>query len=222
MIREDTSTIVLRPDLAAVAELIAPQEKVLDLGCGDGVLLRYLINTRQVTARGIELSETGVMACVQRGLSVRQGDLHEGLGDYPNASFDTVILSYTIPYLNDPGFVLQEMLRVGRRAIVSFPNWGYWRYRMTLLVSGCMPEVSLNGDHGQGALSGPAAPGRLARKAAPRARPLTIADFLRFCEQQNIQIRERIYLQGGRRLKTTMAAGMRATSAAFVLGFTGL
>ncbi len=94
----------LRPDLLAVASLVQNGEKVADLGCGDGSLLLYLMEKKAVTARGVELSEAGVLACVRKGVSVRQGDLHQGLVDYPDQSFDTVILSYTIPYLNDPAF----------------------------------------------------------------------------------------------------------------------
>ncbi len=107
-----SSSTPLRPDLAAIANLILPGEKVLDLGCGDGTLLRSLQDEKQILGRGLELSEQGVLSCVRKGISVRQGDLHEGLGDYPDHSFDTVILSYTIPYLNDPGFIIKEMLRV--------------------------------------------------------------------------------------------------------------
>jgi len=118
-------TSPLRPDLQAVADLIQPNEKILDLGCGDGALLYYLHTEKGVTARGVELHEAGVLACVQRGLSVRQGNLHEGLNDYPDQSFDAVILSHTLPYINNPAGTLREMLRVGKRAIVTFPNLGY-------------------------------------------------------------------------------------------------
>jgi methionine biosynthesis protein MetW len=194
--------VELRADLVAVAELVHSHEKVLDLGCGDGVLLRHLIDTKQITGRGVELSEAGVLACVRRGVSVRQGDLHEGLGDYPDASFDTVILSYTIPYLNDPAFVVKEMLRVGTRAIVSFPNWGHWRCRLSLLLTGRMPIT-------------PGLPQPW--DSSPRARPLTVRDFGEFSERNGIRITREIYLQGARRIPVRRDKNLRATTAIFEL-----
>lgn len=169
----------LRADLRAIAELIEPGEKVLDLGCGDGTLLRYLIDTRQIIGRGVELAESNVLACVRKGLSVRQGNLDEGLRDYPDQSFDTVILSQTLPYLDNPAFIICEMLRVGRRAIVSFANWGHWRCRLELLLHGRMPQA-------------PALP--QAWDASPRARPLTVRDFIEFCAREHITITRSIYL----------------------------
>ncbi len=192
----------LRADLLAIAELIHPGEKVLDLGCGDGMLLRYLLDARQIVGRGIELSEAGVLACVRRGLSVRQGNLHEGLGDYPDFSFDSVILSQTIHYLNDLTFVFQEMLRVGSRAIVSFPNWGHWRCRLELLLSGRSPMAR--------DLPQP-------WDAAPRARPLTVRDFVEFCARHGILITTQIYLQGARRIPARFDKNLRATTAIFEL-----
>lgn len=193
---------MLRQDLLAVAELIQPCEKVLDLGCGDGLLLRYLQDTRQVTGRGVELSESGVLACVRRGISIRQGDLHEGLGDYPDQSFDSVILSYTIPYLNDPGFIVKEMLRVGRRAIVTFPNWGHWRCRLTLLLTGRVPSV-------------PGLP--QSWDASPRARALTVQDFTDFCRANNVRIKQQLYFQGARRIPARWDTNLRTTTAIFEL-----
>lgn len=169
----------LRPDLLAIAELIQPNEKVLDLGCGDGTLLRYLIDARKITGRGIELSEPDVLACVRKGLSVRQGNLDEGLRDYPDKSFDTVILSQTLPYLDDPSFLLCEMLRVGRRAIVSFANWGHWRCRLNLLFTGRTPLA-------------PGLPQRW--DESPRARQLTVRDFIEFCAREKMTITRSIYL----------------------------
>ena len=192
----------LRADLRAVAELIQPGEKVLDLGCGDGILLRYLMDAKQITGRGVELSEEGVLTCVRKGVSVRQGDLHEGLGDYPDQSFDTVILSYTIPYLNDPAFIVKEMLRVGRRAIVSFPNWGHWRCRLSFLLTGRIPIT-------------PGLPQPW--DTSPRARPLTIRDFNEFCERHQVRITQEIYLQGARRIPVRRDKNLRATTAIFEL-----
>ncbi len=192
----------LRPDLLAVASLIQAGEKVLDLGCGDGALLGYLAETRAVTGRGVELSEEGVLACVRRGVSVRQGDLHEGLGDYPNGSFDTVILSYTIPYLNDPAFVVREMLRVGRRAIVSFPNWGHWRCRLNFLLTGRSPVT-------------PGLPQPW--DTSPRARPLTLRDFEEFCTRDGFRITRRVYLRDSHPLRPGPGTHLRTATAIYEL-----
>ncbi len=192
----------LRADLLTIAGLIQPGEKVLDLGCGDGTLLKHLMETRHIVGRGVELSEQGVLACVRKGVSVRQGDLHEGLGDYPDQSFDTVILSYTIPYLNDPEFIIKEMLRIGRRAIVSFPNWGHWRCRLSLLLTGRIPVT-------------PGLPQPW--DASPRARPLTIRDFGEFCERHKIRITKEMYLQGAHRIPVRRDKNLRATTAIFEL-----
>jgi len=192
----------LRADLRVIADLIQLGEKVLDLGCGDGMLLRYLIDAKQITGRGVELSEARVLACVRNGISVRQGDLHEELRDYPDRSFDTVILSYTIPYLNDPAFIITGMLRVGRRAIVSFPNWGHWRCRLSLLLTGRMPG----------------APGDPQPwDASPRARPLTIGDFTNLCAQHQFRIASHTYLQGPHRVPARFDTNLRATMAIFEL-----
>ncbi len=178
------SSANLRPDLEVIAEMVPKGGKVLDLGCGDGVLLAHLVHTKQVTGRGIELSEAGVLTCVRRGLSVRQGNLQEGLADYPDNSFDVVTLSQTLRYLDDPAMILSEMLRVGNQAIVSFYNWGHWRSRLTLLLRGRIPEAP---DHPQTWFE------------APRWQAFTVADFTDFCQQRGFRIREQIYLSGRRR-----------------------
>ena len=192
----------LRPDLQAVADLVVPKERVLDLGCGDGALLRYLIDQKSVTGRGVELSEAGVLDCMTKGLSVRQGDLNEGLDDYPAGSFDTVILSYTIPYLNNPAHVITEMLRVGARAIVSFPNWGHWRCRAALLWSGRSPSV-------------PGLP--QAWDTAPRARSLTLLDFQDFCNANRFKIAGQVYLTSRRPLTGAWPPSLFAATAIFDL-----
>lgn len=193
----------LRPDLKVVAGLIPAQTKVLDLGCGDGALLDYLVHQRQVRGRGIELGEQGVLACVRRGLSVRQGNLEEGLADYPDHSFDYVVLSQTLPYLDDPKMILREMLRVGEKAIVSFPNWGYWRCRLELLLTGNIPQA-------------PDLPQSWSE--TPRWQALTVADFTHLCGTLDILLLDEVYMAGGREAPVGFFKNLLATTAVYVLG----
>ncbi|HWU26081.1 MAG TPA: methionine biosynthesis protein MetW [Rhizomicrobium sp.] len=131
----------LRPDLAAIAAMIPHGARVLDIGCGDGSLLEYLIAEKEVDGRGVELSQQNVNACVARGLSVIQGDADTDLADYPSQVFDIAILSQTIQATRRPRAVLDHLLRIGRRAVVSFPNFGHWRIRMSLVIKGRMPRT---------------------------------------------------------------------------------
>ena len=131
-----------RFDLAVVADMVAPGSRVLDVGCGDGLLLEMLARNSQVDGRGVELSQRGVNDCVAKGLPVIQGDADTDLADYPEDSFDYVILSQTLQATQRPRVVLEHMLRIGRRAIVSFPNFGHWRVRLQLLLLGRMPRAT--------------------------------------------------------------------------------
>ena len=131
----------LRPDLAAIAQMIPQGARVLDVGCGDGALLEHLVRTRGVDGRGIELSQQNVNACVGRGLSVMQGDADTDLGEYPAQVFDFVILSQTIQATEKPRAVLEHLLRIGKHAVVSLPNFGHWRVRLKLLFAGQMPRT---------------------------------------------------------------------------------
>jgi len=132
-----------RVDLLLVAQMVAPGSKVLDVGCGDGELLQLLAERGGVDGRGIELSREGVNECVAKGLAVIQGDADTDLVDYPNDAFDYVILSQTLQATRRPREVLEHMLRIGRHAIVSFPNFGFWRVRLELLFAGRMPQTEI-------------------------------------------------------------------------------
>ena len=132
-------TTVTRIDLLLVAGMVTPGARVLDVGCGDGELLGFLADTKGVDARGVEISQKGVNHCVAKGLSVIQGDADVDLIDYPDDGFDYVILSQTLQATRNPRKVLEQMLRIGKRAIVSFPNFGHWRVRWQLAVKGRMP-----------------------------------------------------------------------------------
>lgn len=192
----------LRPDLQIIANFIPAGSRVLDLGCGDGELLDYLVHEKEAKGRGIELSEAGMLACVRRGLSVRQGNLQEGLGDYPDRSFDYVVLSQTLPFLDDPEMILREMLRVGVRAVVSFPNWGHWRCRLSLLLTGRIPRAV---DLPQ------------AWHEKPRWQAFTVTDFAHFCQRSGIAITGEAYLNRGRRIDIIKVKNLLSTTAVFVL-----
>ncbi len=129
----------IRADLMRIADWVEPRARVLDVGCGDGELLHHLVSTKGVDGRGIEISMDGVRRCVAHGLSVIQGDADTDLKDYPTGAFDYVILSQTLQAMKQPRDVLNHLVRIGRHAIVSVPNFGYWRVRLSLLLRGRMP-----------------------------------------------------------------------------------
>lgn len=137
-------TGALRSDLQLIADMIAPDSRVLDIGCGDGALLAYLSRNKGVDARGIEISREGVNACVAHGLSVIQGDADTDLADYPTGAFDFVVLSKTLQATHNPRRVLEELVRIGHYAVVSFVNYGHWRIRLSLLMRGRVPVTAGN------------------------------------------------------------------------------
>jgi methionine biosynthesis protein MetW len=169
----------LRQDLRLIAEMIEPGVRVLDIGCGDGALLAYLARHKGVDGRGIELSQSGVNACVGHGLSVIQGDADRDLDAYPASAFDVVVLSQTLPATREPRRVLEALVRIGRRAIVSFPNFGFWRIRLRLLLHGRMPISDL--------LSYP-------WYETPNIHLCTIRDFVALCDEIGVAVERSITL----------------------------
>lgn len=167
-----------RADHILVAGMVAPGSRVLDVGCGEGDLLR-LLETRGVDGRGIELSREGVNRCVAKGLAVIQGDADTDLSNYPDDSFDYVILSQTLQATRQPRAVLENLLRIGNRAIVSFPNFGYWRMRMQLLVKGQMPRTD----------NLPAS-----WYDTPNIHFCTIKDFVQLCDEINVKMERAVAL----------------------------
>jgi methionine biosynthesis protein MetW len=136
---ESSAPPTTRVDLVLISQMVAEGTRVLDVGCGDGELLHLLTESRGVDGRGIEISREGVNECVAKGLAAIQGDADVDLADYPDDAFDYVILSQTLQATRRPRWVIEQMLRIGRHAIVSFPNFGHWRIRLQLMFRGRMP-----------------------------------------------------------------------------------
>ena len=166
----------LRADLAAVVDWIRPGSRVLDLGCGDGALMKFLAEQKSVSGYGLELDDAYIAACIRNGVSVIQTNLDEGLAEFDDDSFDFVVLSLTLQAMRFPDRLLQEMLRVGTAGIVTFPNFGHWRARYEIAVRGRMPLSR-------------ALPNQWYN--TPNIHLCTVRDFERLCAQLNIDILER-------------------------------
>jgi len=170
-----------RIDLQVIADLLPAGSKVLDVGCGDGELLDMLIRDKQVDGRGVEISQRNVNLCVARGLSVIQGDADTDLIYYPAQSFDYTILAQTIQATRRPREVLEELLRIGERAVVSLPNFGYWRMRTQLMLHGRMPVT---------------ADLPYSWYDTPNIHFCTIRDFVNLCEEVGAKVEKAVALDG--------------------------
>jgi methionine biosynthesis protein MetW len=174
-----------RSDYAIIGEIVEERAKVLDLGCGEGELLQWLAENKGVDARGVEISGAKVQRAIARGVSVYQGDIDHGLVDYPDQAFDYVILSQTLQETRQPLQVLREMLRVGRRAIVAFPNFGHWRVRLSMLTSGRAPKTRLF---------------PFDWYDSPNIHFLAVDDFEQLARQEGLAVERRFFLAGQRRV----------------------
>jgi methionine biosynthesis protein MetW len=173
-----------RADFRAIAHWVKPAARVLDLGCGDGTLLRYLADERETIGYGVEIDDDGILACVNNGVNVIQGDLERGLSGFADGSFDYVILSQTLQAVRSSERVVREMLRVGREGVVTFPNFGYWPNRLQVM-RGKMP-LSDNLPY--------------AWFDTPNIHLCTITDFENFCRTHGVRILERIVMRDGKKV----------------------
>ena len=171
----------MKNEFKIIANLLPPQSRVLDVGCGDGTLIEALIKEKSIDARGIELGKDDVKTCISKGLSVIEGNAETELNQFPGKAFDFVILSQTLQAFYQPENVLEQLLRVGHRVIISIPNFGYWQIRAKLLFFGKMPITK----------SLP-----YSWYNTPNLHMCSIKDFYQFCEKKNIKIDKVIGIKG--------------------------
>ena len=169
----------LHLNYSLITQIIEENSKVLDLGCGDGTLLKMLIDQKHVVGKGIEINQDSVINSIENGVCTIQGDIDEGLVQFSDKEYDYVVLNRTVQATEKPDFVIKEMLRVGKKVIVSFPNFGYWKVRLYLLLNGKMPVSKMLPFEWYN---------------TPNIHLLTIRDFFEFTKKNNIKILKSIYL----------------------------
>jgi methionine biosynthesis protein MetW len=195
----------IRVDLLVIASLVAEGARLLDVGCGDGALLEHLTNAKKVDGRGIELSQAGVNACVSRGLSVIQGDADTDLQDYPDAAFDYAVLSQTLQATRNPKNVIEQLVRIARFAIVTIPNFGYWRVRLALLTRGRMPMTELLAEPWY---------------ATPNIHLCTLRDFVALCRDSGVAVEQARFLDSSGQaipIRSMAIANLASEQGLFVL-----
>ena len=170
----------MKQEFKIISNLINKNTRVLDVGCGDGTLMEYLINSRKIDIRGIEISKNNVQKCLSKGLTVIEGDAEKDLLQFPDSSFDFVILSQTLQAFLTPEIVIKELLRVGKKAVVTIPNFGFWKVRLHLLLKGTMPITKNLPDEWYN---------------TPNLHMCTLKDFYNFCENRNIKLDQSIALK---------------------------
>ena len=170
----------MKLEFKIIAKLIEKNTRVLDVGCGDGTLMEFLKDNNKIDIRGIEISKNNVQRCIGKGLTVIEGDAEKDLGQFPDGSFDFVILSQTLQAFLNPEKVISELLRVGKKAIVTIPNFGYWKVRLHLLTKGTMPITRTLPDEWYN---------------TPNLHMCSIKDFFNFCEDRKINLYKSIALQ---------------------------
>lgn len=170
----------MKQEFKIIADLVEKNTRVLDVGCGDGTLMEFLKNNKKINIRGIEISKNNVQKCVGKGLTVIEGDAEKDLKQFPDHSFDYVILSQTLQAFLNPEKVISELLRVGKKAIVTIPNFGYWKVRLHLLIKGTMPITRTLPDEWYN---------------TPNIHMCTIKDFFNFCKERKINLYKSIALQ---------------------------
>jgi len=178
----------MKQEFKIISELIETNTRVLDVGCGDGTLMEFLIDNKKIDIRGIEISKDNVQQCIGKGLTVIEGDAEKDLSQFPDASFDFVILSQTLQAFLNPEKVISELLRVGKKAIVTIPNFGYWKVRLHLLVKGTMPVTRTLPDEWYN---------------TPNLHMCTIRDFFNFCKKREINLYNSIALHNLKSSKIT-------------------
>jgi len=170
----------MKQEFKIISNLINKNTRVLDVGCGDGTLMEYLKNSRKIDIRGIEISKNNVQKCLSKGLTVIEGDAEKDLLQFPDSSFDFVILSQTLQAFLTPEIVIKELLRVGKKAVVTIPNFGFWKVRLHLLLKGTMPITKNLPDEWYN---------------TPNLHMCTLKDFYNFCENRNIKLDQSIALK---------------------------